>query len=408
MSNSNTTVAVTLYKSKTLANGEHPLMLRVTKDRKRKYISLGISCNPKLWNSKTNEPRKNHPDKDVLTSIILKKIQSYNTEILNHKEDGKVFTPESLINKVENETKRITVFELFDQHIENLEGEKKIGYAKTFKDTKAQIQIYTKKKDLSFHEIDNSWLEKFESWLRSKDLADNSISIRMRTIRTLWNEAINKKYARQESYPFKEYKISKRFSTETSKRAISKENVKAIESLELKPYSAIFEAQQYFIFSYYAQGINFVDISFLKWEDLQDGRITYIRAKTKQKIVFKVSAPLERILNLWKPFTGNSKGNYIFPILNKKIHITPQQQHDRTRKVLKRTNKHLKTIGETIGLETKLTTYVARHSFATVLKQSGVSIGIISETLGHRTESITNTYLKNFEDSVINEALENL
>lgn len=406
MSNSNTTIAVTLYKSKTLANGEHPLMLRVTKDRKRKYISLGISCNPKLWNSKTNEPRKNHPDKDVLTSIIFKKIQSYNTEILNHKDDGKDFTPETLIKKVEIETKRITVFQFFDQHIQSLEESKKIGYAKTFRDTKAQIKTYTKK-DLSFHEIDSNWLEKFESWLRSKDLADNSISIRMRTLRTLWNEAIVKKYARQENYPFNEYKISK-FSTDTRKRAISKDNIKAIESLELKPYSAIFEAQQYFIFSYYAQGINFVDIAQLKWENLEDGRITYVRAKTKQKIVFRVSTPLERILNLWRPFTGNSKDNYIFPILKKDKHLTPQQQYDRTRKVLKRTNKHLKAIGETIGLDTPLTTYVARHSFATVLKQSGVSIGIISETLGHRTESITSTYLKDFEDSIINEALENL
>lgn len=408
MAKENTTVNIVLYKSKVLANGENPIMVRVTKNRRAKYISLGLSCDPKLWDFAKQKPRRNHPNKEVLNAILAEKKKEYLNQILDFKKDGKDYTPDVLIKKVEKEVKKVTVMDFFEQTIKNLRTRKSVGYAGIFKEVKSDLLKYTKGKDITFDQIDFTFLSKWETSLRAKGIADNTISIKMRVVRTLYNNAIAEGMAKKDNYPFDTYKISARFNASTRKRAIRREDIKAIEALEYKPYSAIFEAQQFFLFSYYAQGINFADMAHLKWEDIEAGRVTYRRKKTGELISFKVSEPLNKILEYWRPFTANSPANYIFPILDKAKHKTAQQQFDRRKKVLKRVNRDLKIVGQAIGLDTPLTFYVARHSFATVLKQAGVSIAIISETLGHQTEAITKTYLKSFEDSAIDQALENL
>jgi len=95
---------------------------------------------------------------------------------------------------------------------------------------------------------------------------------------------------------------------------------------------------------------------------------------------------------------------YVFPILCKKTHLTPQQMENRLDKVLKRTNLALKEIAAMVGIKTHLTMYVARHTYTTVLKRSGVAIPVISEAMGHATPMVTQTYLRSFEDEVIDEA----
>jgi hypothetical protein len=127
------TVAIVLYKSKVLKNGEHPLMIRITKNRKVKYISLGLSCHANFWNSEKHEPRKNHPNRDILDAILIKKKESYLNQILDYKKEGKDFTPDVLIQRVEKEVCKITIFDFFDSTIERLIGEKRVGYSKVYK-----------------------------------------------------------------------------------------------------------------------------------------------------------------------------------------------------------------------------------------------------------------------------------
>ena len=100
--------------------------------------------------------------------------------------------------------------------------------------------------------------------------------------------------------------------------------------------------------------------------------------------------------------------DYIFPILDRKIHRTEMQRKNRIHKVIGKVNPCLAEIGRMAGLETHLTTYVARHTFATVLKRSGVNIAIISESMGHSDIATTQIYLDSFENSQIDEAMKNL
>ncbi len=408
MSTEYTTVAVILYKSKILANGEHPLMLRVSKNRVRKYISIGLSCHPKFWDEKNKLPKKTHPFKEKFDSIISKAISQYKDKIIDFKYEGKDFTPDVLISVTNNPSKKITVFKYFEIKINTLKESKQIGNSKVYHDTYNQLKSFNQSKDITFSQLDFNYLNRLENHFRSKGLTDTAMSVRFRTIRALFNQAISENYVKKELYPFDKFKISERFNTKTKKKAITKEEIKRIEAVILDKKSVAFEAQQFFLFSYYGQGINFVDIAKLRWNNLINGRIFYKRAKTGNELSFKLPNPALNIIEYWKPFTFKTSNSYIFPILDDEIHITPTQIHNRVHKVLTRVNKDLKEIGKTANIETPITSYVARHTFATVLKRSGVSTAIISESMGHQTESITQTYLKSFENSVIDEAMEYL
>jgi integrase len=408
MASEYTTVTAILYKSKTLASGEHPIMIRVSKNQSRKYISLGLSCNEKDWDVKSNLPKKSHPNKAVIDSIIAKKVKEYKDKILNFKQEDKDFTPDVLIAETNKPLKRTTIFAYFALKIQHLKDRKQIGNAKVYIDTLSQLKTYVDNKDFSFSQLDYSFLVKFETHLKSKGLSDNGISVRFRTIRALFNSAIDENFAKRDIYPFDKFKISERYSTKTQKRAITKEDIKKVEALIFKKNTSEFEAQQYFLFSYYGQGINFVDIANLKWRNLINGRIFYKRAKTGNELNFKLAEPALNIIEHFRLAKNSLQNDYIFPILNTDIHLTPTQKHNRVHKVLTRVNKDLKNIGKEAGVVTPLTSYVARHTFATVLKRSGVNTAVISEAMGHQTEAITQTYLKSFENSIIDEAMEHL
>ena len=200
-------------------------------------------------------------------------------------------------------------------------------------------------------------------------------------------------------------KINK-FDTTTQKRAIGKTDVLKFTT-EVQPIGK----QQYmelskdiFVFSYLCGGINFTDIANLTNENIQNGRLHYIRQKTKKLI--KIGIPQEAMLIIEK-YSKESKG-YLFPILDSKIHKTALQKQNRIHKILGKVNKNLKLLAAQLGVEANLTTYVARHSFASVLKKSGVNIALISEALGHSDLATTQIYLDSFDNEQVDEAMKNL
>ncbi len=161
-----------------------------------------------------------------------------------------------------------------------------------------------------------------------------------------------------------------------------------------------------FMFSYLMAGINFKDIALLKWANIVNGRIYYNRKKTGKVMNCKLSTEALRIIERYSK--THAQDGYIFLILDKREHKTERQILNRVHKVLKKINAHLNELGTEIGLNIPLTTYVARHTFATVMKRSGVSMELISESLGHSNLTTTQIYLDSFENSQMDEAMQNL
>ena len=398
-----TTVNVVCYKSKVLKNNESPLMIRVCKDRKMKYQSLGISILPKYWDFKANKPTSKCPNKEYIERLIAEKVKVYTDKVIEFKSQEKEFTATSLMEKVNKPVKRKTVQEVFNQYIQELESANRLRYADMYKCTMHSLIKFNKHLDIPFSEMDYNWLKRYEAWLKKQGKSENTIGIRFRNIRVVFNLAVNMELVKQEDYPFRKFNVSK-LHQETAKRALTKEEIQAVINYPTTGkdfYTRL--AVSLFTFSYFMGGINFVDMAYLTAKNIIENRLIYHRKKTGKLI----NLPLqERALLVLKEYKKSNE-LYLFPILSSK-HKTEQQRLNRLHKVITKVNKALKAIGEELHIPIKLTTYVARHSYATVLKRAGVSTSIISESLGHSSEKVTQIYLDGFENCQIDKAMENL
>lgn len=399
------TVKVLCYKSKTLRDGSHPLMVRVCKDGKKKYQSLGISIHPSHWDFKKNEPNESCPNRDEIRLLIQQRLYELQKTILNKRIEGKEFTASSLLHSKSSQSQlHNNVEECFNYYVGLLRDQGRYRYAGMYDVSLNSFVKYAGSLDIPFNDIDVTWLKKYEIWMLKQGLAVNTIGTRIRHLRAVFNMAIEHHVIDKECYPFHAYKLSK-VCQSTPKRALTKADI--LRVIEYKGNTDMERlAIALFSFSYFTAGINFIDMAMLKHENIIDGRLYYTRAKTKKQIVIPLQEKAMEIISNYSacPASGSV---YVFPIFSE-LHKTEIQKANRLHKVLAKINKSLKHIGEKLGLPIKLTTYVARHSFATVLKRAGVSTSIISESLGHSSEKITQTYLDSFEKSQIDEALSHL
>ena len=338
-----------------------------------------------------------------MSVIEYKKLEA-NKMLLGLESSEKDYSSKDLRNKLKIASapkKSVEIF--FNEVIERLEKANRVGYANVFKSTKNSLVTFIKGKNLEFTEINSAFINKYEEAFLERGVTLNSIFVFMRTFKTLINYARKEGIVKPEFDPFKEISFTKYRRVKTKKRAITKEQFRLIEQLELKTESSLFHSRNYFLFSFYNRGMNFIDLAFLKWENLKKNRLEYVRSKTKERFTIGMLDPAIAIFNYYKENYASSSNGYVFPILNDS-YKTPKSIDYRVDKMLKVTNKDLKEIALLAGIDEKLTTYVARHSYATILKRSGVSTSIISEALGHESEKTTQIYLDSFENNVLDEA----
>lgn len=399
----NTSVKVVLYTSKTLSSGEHPIMLRVIKDRKSKYISIGFSCSVKLWNKKANLPKRTHSHFTEINVLISKKrLDAEKIVLQSENEDKNLSAHEIKVKLKKQKANNPFLLDYFDSIIKRFVESGQIKNSVVHKDTKRILSLFVNAKQIHFSEIDAQFLNQFEEFLKQKGLGESTIYIYLRTLRALINKAINEDFCSEKYYPFKKFSLAKYAKIKTLKRAISKSNIEKIRYLNTKNNPELIDAKNIFLFSFYCRGINFIDIAFLKWKDIENNRLNYRRSKTNELFSIELLRPAQEILKYYKHPSTN-KDSFIFPILNER-HKTPQSIYNRKLKMLRKINADLKEIGKLIKLETELTTYVARHSYATILKNSGVATSVISESMGHDSEKTTQIYLESFGNNILDEA----
>lgn len=406
-----TSVEAICFKSKALKNGEFPILLRLTKSRQRKYLSLGVSVNPQHWDFPKNRPKRNCPNKDMIESVIQREKELFQEQIKEYAIEGKEYTLNTLVMQVKKPEVLRTFRDYIEGYILSLKNQKRFGSARMFHELKESIQSYKPCLDFYFSDIDIPWLRGYEKQMRDNNNKENTIGIRFRALRVLYNRAIADNIVKSERYPFKIFKVSA-FQEQTAKRAITKEMVEMIRDLDVKTisnyhYPYLQHAKDLFMFSYLCCGMNMTDMLRLRYTNIVDGTIRYSRQKTGKLIIVPIQSYAIIIIDKYRR-DGTTKDDYVFPILNRKIHKTETQIRDKVEKATKATNAALGKIGEKLGFSIKLTTYVARHSYATVLKRAGVSTAIISESLGHSSEKVTQIYLDSFENSQIDEAMKNL
>ena len=408
MNNINVTFGIVCRKEKINTQNEAPLYIRLSKDNKRKLISLKERINIDFWDFENNQILSSYDRKDYLEILINDKKQEINKKVLSYKLSNEVFSLDELIEPKNKKQKTISVVKLFNTYIQELFNQERIKNAKYYRCCLNCLLKYTNNKDIEFTQVDASFLTDYSNWMQKQKLHKNTIGNRLRGLKAIYNQAIVYKYVDKDLYPFDSFKVNK-FRMETTKRAITKSDVQKIIKLDLSKIATSINYQYYdfardiFLFSYFSCGINIVDIAYLTSENIVDNdRLCFYRRKTKKLFTFKMHPKALDIILKYK----NSDSSYIFPILT--TQISEQDKYNRVNGILKTINKYLKMIGEHLKIETSLTTYVARHTYATVLKRSGVNTSIISESLGHSSEKVTQIYLDSFENSQIDEAMNNL
>lgn len=298
------------------------------------------------------------------------------------------------------------VAKYIDNLVATLKEENRMGTAKSNNDCKLMLFKFHPDKKLTFEEIDYLLLIKWELFMRKNNFKETSMAVYFRTLKSIINKAINEEVISKTSYtyPFDRFKVSK-FDLTTKKRALTKEDMLKIYNYPLKEGSTMSDCHNIFMFIYFNQGMNYIDIAKLCWSNIsKSGIMEYSRQKTGCRFAIQLGEQSLEILEGYRKLSGYDSNNYVFPILDKSIHITPQQIQNRLLRVIKQVNINMKKIGKELEIETPITTYVARHTYATVLKRSGVSTSIISNALGHENESITQTYLDNFDSNIFFEA----
>ena len=406
-----TSVEAICFNYRPKKDNTYPIMLRLTKSGKRKYVSLGVSVKEENWDFNKNIPKRNCPDRDTILSVIEKRTAEYRAQINGFIVENKDYTLETLVQRAESSVRNMTVGNYLDLFISQLAKENRLGYAESFKGLKSSLLLYCKSLDIKFSAIDNQWLKGYELHLKKEGKARNTIGIRFRSLRALYNKAIADEVVKKDYYPFDTFRVSQ-FHEQTKKRAIKREDIKRIIDLDLRtitnyrsPYLEL--GRDLFVFSYLSCGINLADMTRIRYADIFNGRLQYHRKKTNKLITCKLQEPALKIIEKYRKEKVTPE-DYIFPILDRKVHKTETQIRDKIRKANKATNKALHKIEEKLGLPIELTTYVARHSFATVLKRSGVSVSIISESLGHSSEKVTQIYLDSFDNEQIDNAMQHL
>lgn len=418
------TLAIVLKTSKQLSNNEFSVALRITHNRVRKYFnlnslivdkSLPFRCQVKDW--KPAELGDNGfgrfnttvPNYKILNQKISEKLALAH-KILNDYDLGKVefdfkkFEEDLKGGRNTANSKKTKLSDYYEGLISELEKNYKMGTADVFKFTVRSIIKY--KPDILLTDIDTRFLESFEAWLRNvESLMDTSISVKIRNLQRVINLAIADKLYPQENYPFgeKKYSVNKRLDHETEKIAISLDQVKKLKELKLQEGSSLHFAQQMFLFSFYCRGMNFIDMTFLKWSNIDGEFIRYTRQKTGGKFCIPLIDKTKVILDYFKK-ENILPSDFVFPIIDREIHLSSKQMYYRKKSALKAVNNNLKKLAKIIDIPNlKLTTNVGRHSYATGLKYAEVKTSYITEALGHSTETQTQIYLDSFKSDIIKE-----
>lgn len=379
------------------------LYLRITKDRKHRVISMKMNCSIEQWDSSKEKFKSNFQNykeiNEFLNSFRIK-AQAIDNEyrIKGHDYSLKDIESKLFSNKSKNKQ---TLFDFWDSKIDSLKKANKIGNYRIYRDVKKSFIEFLGGRSIDFKDLTYTLVNAYDVYMRSNGNQDTTISLRMRTLRALFNDAVKNDLVSKELYPFSKFIISK-LKTETSKRAMSIDEFEKIKNFDISEYPYFADTLYIFLFSYYTRGMNFIDISFLKWENVQGDKLYYIRSKNKKNFIMRIKPEVAKIIEYYKT---NRITEYIFPIINKND-LTPIQIRYRQDKILKKFNKEIKQIGKLCDITTPITSYVVRHTFANSLRKKGMSIDMISELMGHDATETTHIYLKKIEDNELDDELD--
>jgi integrase len=368
---------------------KYPVKYRVCYLRKCIYYPSGRYLNKDEF-ILLDDPGKMKNERKLI-SAGFDKIKEQITELVN----GEGFSLEMLSRRLSRGTKD-SVYDAFKAKIDDLTQSEKLGTAELYSYTLKSLKEYAGE-DMKFHQVTKTFLQQYEKELLRQGKSFTTISMYMRNLRSIINEAKSHGIIRQAQYPFGKGKYEIPME-EKRKLALSISQIKQVVDYPLSKETDR-KCRDLWLFIYLASGINMVDLLKLKYKNIRNGKIYYYRQKTmrkkvKKEIVVVLLPMMKEIIDTW----GNpdrKPENYIFPVLTDSM--TPAEERLKVKNMTHLVNDKMTAIGEELGIG-RISTYTGRHSYATIQKRSGTSVEFISEQLGHSDVGVTENYLDSFED----------
>ncbi len=399
MSIAKTTIILDTRKVKN--DNTYPIKLRVTFERKQQYYPTPHSLTSEDFERVMFSKKLNEADKKLKLQI-----SAFENKAVDIVKDLPFFSWHSFEkNYLSNRGAKDSVDSAFTERSTQLRSAGQIGTAVNYEC--AQKSLNTFREGLKFADITPAFLRQYEQWMLLKGRSVTTISMYLRCLRTILNNAIDEGLITKEYYPFGKRRYEIPTSTNT-KKALSMKDLSSIYNYKAEPGSMTERAKEYWLFMYYGNGINVKDMCLLRYENIKDGNIVFERAKTARtkrnveaiRILF--IDQLKTIVQKW----GNERKSdktFIFPVLEDGL--TPERQRQLIQQLTGVINDHMKAIAKALKINSDCTTYAARHSFATVLQRSGAPTQFITQALGHSNVRTTQNYLAGFEDDSRKEVL---
>lgn len=337
----------------------------------------------------------NNPRKEYLRLIRDKtawELRQLQKVISSMEQKGMEYTADDIVTAFSHVAPAESVFCFINGQISKLKQQRRVRTAQAYNSTLNSFSAFRKNADLCFESLDSDLMQLYESYLRGKGLIRNSSSFYLRILRTVYNLAVERGLT-DDKKPFRHVYTG---IDKTMKRAIPFEYIRKMKRLDLTSRPDLDFARDIFLFSFYTRGMSFIDIAFLKKSDLRNGSVSYCRRKTGQRLTFLWEKQMDGIV---KKYSDNHT-RYMLPIIRNEGVDERKQYH----LALKQTNARLKKIAAQVGIRIPLTLYVARHSWASIAKEKHIPTSVISEGMGHDSETTTRIYLMALDTSVVDRA----
>lgn len=270
----------------------------------------------------------------------------------------------------------------------------KVRSVETYKSALNSLSRFRLGRDIGIDEISPDLLKEYEVWLRECGVAMNTVSFYNRILRAAYNRAVESGIVVQ-CYPFRKVYTG---IGRTMKRAVSLSSIRLLKNLDLSEHPDLCFARDLFMFSFYTRGMSFIDMAYLRRTDLNGGILSYRRRKTGRLLLVRWEPCMQEIVDRYR----SADTGFLLPIIVKKD-VDVRTQY---RSALRLVNNRLKRISDMAALGVKLTMYVSRHSWASIAKEQNIPLALISEGLGHESQTTTQIYLSELDNSEVDKANE--
>lgn len=352
-----TSVKLMLNKSRILNNGSYPLVFQVIHNRRKKLLYTGYRMKEEVFDESEGKIMNGVGSTFTATEVVkmnreLRKMRNQiDIRIRQLERTREEFTVEDILtqNAFGTGKSQFYLLRYINAQIERKQELKKVGMAAAYKSTRSSLAKFIGCPDVRMSEVDLAFVRRYEDFLYSNGASGNTVSYYLRNLRSLYNQAVTDGYHPRGEYPFAKAQTR---PAKTVKRALSRTDMQNLADLNLENEPELEFTRDLYLFSFYAQGMAFVDIVLLKKTDICNGVLTYSRHKSKQLIRIVVTPQMQGVIDKY-----NTENEYLFPIISGEY----ASGYQKYRLALGRINRHLKKIAVVADIKVPLTTYTAKH-----------------------------------------------